>query len=98
MYFFGSTAVMQPLRAAYGMHNRGEAIRVARVVVVDIAARVDIPRIVRIAAVRRAQTNVLRFNLHPILSRIGFVPPREQPPCVDSHLRPIPYLFALQMK
>lgn len=37
----------------------GEPIRVARVVVVDIARRVDIPRIIRIAPVRRAQPNVL---------------------------------------
>lgn len=35
----------------------GEPIRVARVVVVDIARRVDIPRIIRIAPVRRAQPN-----------------------------------------
>ena len=46
-------------------HNRGEPIRVAGVVVVDIAARVDIPRIIRIATVSRPQPNVLSINLHP---------------------------------
>ena len=34
------------------LHNRGEAIAPARVVVVDIAAGVDIPRIIRIATIR----------------------------------------------
>ena len=39
-------------------HNRGEAITVARVVVVDVARRVDIPRIVRVATVSRPQADV----------------------------------------
>ena len=39
---------------------RGEAIAVHCVVVVDVAGRVHIPRIVRVASVRTAQPHVLR--------------------------------------
>lgn len=46
--------------------NRGEAIRVRGVVVVGIAAGIHIPHIVRITAISRTQTDILRFNLHPI--------------------------------
>ena len=45
---------------------RGEAIRIDRVVVVDIAARIHVPRIIRIAAIRTAQTHILSFSLHPL--------------------------------
>ena len=45
---------------------RGEAIRIDRVVVVDIAARIHVPRIIRIAAIRAAQTHILGFSLHPL--------------------------------
>lgn len=47
--------------------NRGEAIRVQRVVVVDVATGIDIPGIIRIAAISRTQTDILRFNLRPML-------------------------------
>ena len=40
---------------------RGETIRVAGVVVVDIARRIDIPRIIRIATISTPQTHVLRI-------------------------------------
>ena len=46
--------------------NRGEAIGVACVVVVDVARRVDIPRIVRVATIGRAQAHVARASLQPI--------------------------------
>ena len=46
--------------------NRGEAIRVRGVVVVGIATAIHVPRIIRIAAVSRTQTDNLSFNLHPI--------------------------------
>ena len=39
---------------------RGETIRVAGVVVVDIARGIHIPRIIRIAAISAPQTHVLR--------------------------------------
>ena len=47
--------------------NRGEAIRVPRVVVADVAAGIDVPGVIRIAAISRTQTDILRFNLRPIL-------------------------------
>lgn len=56
------------------LHNRGEPIRVVRVAVADIATRIDIPRIIRIATVRGTKPNVLRYNLHPILIRVCIVP------------------------
>ena len=80
------------------LHIRGEPIRVAGVVVVDIATRIDIPRIVRIATIRRAQPNVLSNNLHPILFRISFMPSDYECPGIERHLRPIPYFFPFQMK
>ena len=45
---------------------RGKAIRIASVVVVDIAGCIDIPRIIRIATISTPQTNVLRsaYNLY----------------------------------
>ena len=45
---------------------RGKAIRIASVVVVDIARCIDIPRIIRIATISTPQTNVLRsaYNLY----------------------------------
>ena len=46
----------RPLSLSYTV--RAAAIRVVRVVVVDIAAGVDIPRIIRIAAIRRAQPSI----------------------------------------
>ncbi len=39
---------------------RGETIRVAGVVVVDVARRIHIPRIIRIATISTPQTHVLR--------------------------------------
>ena len=53
--------------------NRGEAIRVQRVVVVDVAAGIDIPGVIRIAAISRTQTDILRFNLRPIFFMILFL-------------------------
>ena len=41
---------------------RGKPIRVRRVVVVDVAARVDIPRIVRVATISGPQTHVLSHS------------------------------------
>ena len=34
------------------LHNRGKAIAPVRVVVVDVAVRVDIPRVIRVATIR----------------------------------------------
>lgn len=79
------------------LHNRREPIRVGRVVVVDVARRVDIPRIIRIATIRRAQPHVLH-NLHPILSRIRLMPLSEHRSRVNDELRPISHFFTFQMK
>ena len=45
----------------YQADNRGYPVGVVRVVVVYVPARVHIPRIVRIATIRRAQTNGLSY-------------------------------------
>ena len=52
----------------------GEAKRIARVVVVDVAARVDIPRIIRVATIRAAQPHILALAYTPYVftSRNGF--------------------------
>ena len=57
------------------IHNRGEAITVARVVVVDVARRVDIPRIVRVVAVRRTQADVVStyFQLVPFIGALKII-------------------------
>lgn len=54
----------------YPYTNGGEAIRVERVVVVEEAARVLIPRIVRIATIRRAEAHILRSAYVPIIKTI----------------------------
>ena len=64
VYYVESTYAMHRLTLSCS-HNRGEPIRVAGVVVVDIAGRVDIPRIVRIATIRRTQPNVLSTTYIP---------------------------------
>lgn len=57
------------------LHNRGEPIRVASVVVVDVTARVDIPSVISIASISTTQTHVLRDNLRPFVSfNIGLMP------------------------
>ena len=50
---------------AYNNAIRSGAIRVVRIVVVDVARRVHIPRIVRVAAVGRP------FSLHPVIFLAG---------------------------
>lgn len=45
---------------------RGAPIRVVRVVVVDVAGRVDIPRIISVAAIRRAKAHILFISLCPL--------------------------------
>ena len=45
----------------------GEAIRVRGVVVVDVARRVHVPGVVRVATIGGAQARVLRCSLHPYL-------------------------------
>ena len=40
-------------------NNRAEPIRIVSVVVVDIARGIDIPRIIGIAPIRRAQADIL---------------------------------------
>lgn len=92
------TDTMYQLICGFCLHNRGEAIRVARVVVVDIATRIHIPRIIRVATIRRAKTNVLRYNLHPVLFRICLMPPLNHFSGFNRQLRPIAYFFALQVE
>ena len=44
----------------------GAAVSPVRVVVVDVAARIDVPCVASVATISRAQAHVLRFNsLHP---------------------------------
>lgn len=75
------------------LHNRGEPIRVAGVVVVDIAARVHIPRIVGIASIRRTQPNVLSYNLRPVLLFVRFMPFLQHGAGFFCQLGPILFLF-----
>lgn len=51
---------------------RGAPIRVARVVVVDVPARVHIPRIAPVPAVRTTQAHVLFLAYSPIINRYSF--------------------------
>lgn len=53
-------------RLAYVGTIRTASIRVRAVVVVGVACGVDIPRIVSVATIGRAQTAILSFSLHPI--------------------------------
>ena len=55
-----------------GVAIRGGPIRVPRIVVVDVAGRVHIPRVRRVATIRRAQAHILRplYSLHPYISSI----------------------------
>ena len=52
---------------------RGAAIGVVRVVVVEVAGGVRIPRIIRVTAIRRTQAAVLRrkYSLQPVYKRQG---------------------------
>ena len=43
---------------------RSAAISVVGVVVVEIASRIAIPPIIRVASISRPQTAVLRYSLH----------------------------------
>ena len=56
---------MRRLFLFFCLNNRGWPIRVAGVVVVDVAAGVHIPGVVRVVAIRRTQTDVLRYSLIP---------------------------------
>lgn len=81
----------------------GEAIRVDRVVVVDIAARVDVPRIARIAAIRTAQTNILSIAYTPatlcvVAFFIGFLPSFNAFSDVDRVSAPVFNSFCFEME
>ena len=49
---------------------RGGPKRIRRVVVVGVACRVHIPRIIRVAAIRRPQTDVLSTAYTPDVNRL----------------------------
>ena len=54
--------------------DRRKTVRVAGVVpIVDVTARIDVPRVVRITAIRGAKANVLSCNLHPMISLFSFI-------------------------
>lgn len=58
---------------AYSYHTiRGAPPRIVRVVVVDIAARVHVPRIVPVPAVGTAQAHVLLLAYSPIIKHYSF--------------------------
>ena len=98
---------MQP----YSLSNTvGTApIRVVRVVVVDIAAVVDIPRIVGIAAIAGAQPHVDRgcYSLQPVIKAasdfsvpvsIFFMPSFQCNPEISHFLSPVKHFSIAQMK
>jgi hypothetical protein len=64
-----SRYALEHTRIRTNLYNRGETIRVVRVVVVDIATTVDIPRIVGVATIRGTQAHVLLYNLHPFKTK-----------------------------
>ena len=59
------------------------AHRVVRVVVVDVAARVHVPRIVRVATISTTQADVLRLAYNPFIVS----------PCGAAIYSSFPYLF-----
>lgn len=89
------------LRVLYGT-IRGAPIRVRRVVVVGVACRVDVPRVVAVAAVRRTQAAVLSFSLHPcfffVSSRVCFLPCSYQASRLDGHAAPVDYSLSREVK
>lgn len=56
----GNAPTVHPCAIKLDGHGR-KTIAVRSVVVVDVATRVDIPRIVSVATVSTAQTNILRL-------------------------------------
>ena len=94
----------RPLSLSYAV--RAAAIRVVRVVVVDVAAGVDIPRIIRVAAIRRAQTGIHGAGTAYSLIRsdifvsvlITFMPSFCCVPDFDRHLSPMFDSFCRQME
>lgn len=95
---------MEQFCVRYPYTNGGEAIRVERVVVVEVAARVLIPRIVRIATIRRAEVHILRSACVPIinLSMIAFIirffPRAEEISNINRLLSPVFDSLGFQMK
>ena len=70
---------------------RDRAIRVRSIVVVGVAAGIDIPRIVRIATIRRPQTAILSSTYIPkilISRRVGGTPCADEIPSFDHFSRP----------
>ena len=63
------------------LHNRGKPIRVVRVVVVNVAGLVHIPRVIRIVAVSGPQPDILSISLRPISVLIRFLPFSNKVPC-----------------
>ena len=49
---------------------RGAPPRIVRVVVVDVARRVHVPRIVPVAAIRTTQADILRFQPTALYSKL----------------------------
>ena len=59
---------VSPTMLVYGarlLHNRGEAVRVVRVVVAYVARSIDIPAIVRVATIATTKSNTLRLTYVP---------------------------------
>ena len=68
---FCPASAMQGLLWACCRPIRGAAIRIVRVVVVDVAARVDIPCVVGVASIGRTQANVLRFTAYILMLNVS---------------------------
>lgn len=60
MFIVFGVPVLQTSHLTYYYTIRGEAIRPIRVVVVDVAASVHVPRVISVVTIRATQANVLR--------------------------------------
>lgn len=60
MFIVFGVPVLQTSHLTYYYTIQGEAIRPIRVVVVDVAASVHVPRVISVATIRATQANVLR--------------------------------------
>lgn len=70
MFIVFGVPILQTSHLIYYYTIRGEAIRPIRVVVVDVAASVHVPRVISVATVRAAVSERSRTSLHPIYNML----------------------------
>ncbi len=80
------------------MQSRGAPKGVVRVVVVDVARRVHVPRVVGVATVARAEPPVATSNLRPIFCYVAFMPCGDGPLSLNGELCPVSDLRGFQVE